>query len=448
MLAFLVFFLLCIATVAWSFANPTRLLSMPFLMAGTGLFWIVPQLYVLSTYGQPEDMKNCSVFVYYMICCYLAAYSGFGLYTPRESRVRMDFHPIMFTRLAWATSILGGAGVLLLNFYFWRHGAPAGLWTGWPVYFYTLSKLVIPGVVFFRLLYLRYHNIKHQHLAILVSIPILIMVFIHGRRAWTFMLVFAWLVPAVLVGSFKLRRWHATVGVMGAFFVVSLLPAYRGEVIRDGWSGLVRVVQERSPGQVLDRYFSTKQTSEVREAMNVFSAIRHDPQPGLGRRFWNSIVHGYLPGSLVGRRAKERLKFRVDEYDECIERAKSWGYLSSTAKQSFYTAKTGFVDSFAEFWFLGVVLYMVMGRVFRQIYHQAFIERDARGIITLAFVGFFPASIIYGQWSFMLPTMLPTIVLCAMACRYGVIPLRAERRGAAILKSRAFSSHFQQRRAS
>lgn len=427
MLAFLIFFALCLATVAWAFAHPTRLLSLPFLMAGTGLFWVVPQLYVLSTYGQPEDLKNSSAFVYYVICCYLAAYIGFGFYSPRASVVRMDLDPDMFTRLAWVTSILGGVGVLLLNFYFWKFGAPKGLWTGWPVYFYTLSKLVIPGVVFFRLLYLRYRNIKHQYLAILVSIPILIMVLIHGRRAWTFMLVFAWIVPAVLVGSFKLRRWHATVGIIGAFFVVSLFPAYRSEVIRNGWSGLVKVVQEKSPGQVLERYLSTKQTSEIREAMNVFSAIRHDPRPGLGRRFSNSIVHGYLPGSLIGRGLKSKLKFRVDEYEECVARARSWGYLSSAAKQSFYTAKTGFVDSFAEFWYLGVILYLVMGRIFRGIYHRAFVECDARGMIALAFVGFFPASVVYGEWSFMLPTMLPTIILCWVSCKYGVAPRRMRR---------------------
>ena len=319
-------------------------------------------------------------------------------------------------QIAIATSCLGMAGMLALNIYLHLVGVN-GLWTGWPVYLYTLSKLVIPGLILVRLLYFLTYEIKYRLWSLALVIPILVQAFLNGRRAWTFLLIFAWFLPAVMVGRFRLRPLYGLAAIAIAFLVFTLFPAYRNYAHEDGYAAMWQEVQNRPPTEVLANFFSGEQTLELRDAVVLTGIVKEFKLHSFGVRILNRVIQHYVPGSLIGRELKESLKFATPQYSDYENKMQIKNeYAGGDVK--FYTAKTGFFDSYAEFSIFGVALYFILGMVFRRAENLCFDQWDLRGVLFMCLLGFLPGAVAYDEWANVLTLYLPSTFIFLMCLRY------------------------------
>ena len=416
---FIVLLAICLGIVGWAVSVPRYILSAPFQVAGTCLFFVIPQLYVLQSRPDLVPAMGLDRYTLYAAICVLGCFIGYTMESRSQATSEPRFvHEPRLARLALLTSCAGVFGMIALHLYSTFIGIQ-GPWTGWPVYLYTLSKLVIPGLILYRLLYLVFRRRHYLMLSLVFVLPIVAQALGNGRRSWLFMLAFAWFFPMVLFGKIRIRRIYAIASLVAAFVIVVFLPAYRTQIRRHGYQMLPQIIAERPPAEVLRHYFSGDQTLEVRDSCVLMALIQRSGRHSFGARIYNGFVQQYFPGSLLGHELKRRIKLPVPQYLEAErELQRRHNYRGGSVKE--YTSKTGFYDSYGEFWFLGSLLFFFLGRVCRFVEDRCFLQGDPRAILTLAFVGFVPAAIVYAEWNFALSVYLPSFVILYAAIKYAV----------------------------
>tara|TARA_R110002049_G_scaffold4601_4_gene31856 strand:- start:86232 stop:87437 length:1206 start_codon:yes stop_codon:yes gene_type:complete len=358
-------------------------------------------------------------YTFFAIGCIIACVLGYSrepeFHDSPRSTSSIDIEKVGW--IAIATSMLGLAGMVALSIYIQVIGV-RGLWTGWPVYLYTLSKFVFPGLILVRMLYFVTFDFKYRIWSFVLVAPILIQAFQNGRRSWTFLLLFAWFLPAVMAGRVRLRPVYGVLALVGAFFVVTLFPAYRDYARKEGYAVMWQHVKERPPSEVLDHYFSGKQTLEIRDAVVLTSIVRENQLYSYGVRMLNGMIQNYVPGSLIGHDAKDGLKFSAPKYEAFENDIQvTDGFQGGSVK--FYTAKTGFFDSYAEFSYFGVLLYFALGYWFRRVEDLCFVKKDLRGVLFMCFLGFLPAAVVYDEWKNVLSLYLPTTFILFLCIYFG-----------------------------
>lgn len=420
-IALAVFVIVCFGILLWAIQTPRRLMSCPFQVAGTSIFFILPQLFVLQHATHLAPRNGVITYTVYSAFCIAATFVGYTMQVPSYLIDRRDIREQSLYRLAIAVAVTGLVGEVALVYYLTYIGV-SGLWQGWPVYLYTMSKLVIPGLVIFRTMTLLFQRQKYAIWTYILLVPIAVQAFGFGRRSWFFMLVFSWFLPLVLMRKIKMRRAYALVGIALAFFVIVMFPAYRDRIRAVGYSNVARVIRERPPSQVLRHYFSGKQTLEVRDACVLMAAVEHSGEHSFGIRMVNGLIKQYVPGGLVGREFKKTIMLPVPDYEK-LERQLQMKTRHTGGEVRFYTSKTGFFFSYAEFWWFGALLYFFMGRLYRRIEDACYDHRSSEAILALAFVGFIPAAVVYGEWHFVIATYLPAIVLVFITKKYALGPV-------------------------
>lgn len=406
--------MMCALVFIWALEDTRRALSCPFQFAAASLVFILPQLVILEL-AKPLPAEICWPFALYCILAFAAVLFGHHNYNPPPLRQLSVVNERRLVNVAGFTTLAGFTGVIGLQIYLRRYGEIRGLWTGWPVYFYTLSKLLVPSLVLWRLLYVFRKRQGAYKMGLLVSIPFFFAAVINGRRSWALMFAFSWFLPLLLTRQLRLKTWHVIAFNIFAFLVITLFPAYRQQLRNEGIEGLKSAILARSPADVLREYFSGDQTLEVADGIRGFAAVQATGRYSYGLRFWDCLVHTYVPGTLIGHESKNKMKTVLGSYSDLTRTAIQDGAVTYTKGAAFYTAKTGFLDSFAEFSWFGLVLYYFLGRYYKRLYVNAVERSDEGSIIVLAFIAFVPSGIVYGEWAFILTTHLPLFVIAWMS---------------------------------
>jgi hypothetical protein len=105
-------------------------------------------------------------------------------------------------------------------------------------------------------------------------------------------------------------------------------------------------------------------TIELRNAIAYKEIIDRKQSFDLGAQFWNRLIQIYVPGSLVGADTKEALKIGTDLYD--FDYASDEGYSRLVG-----STLTGFLQAYADFWFLGAMIYLGSGFILGRLYRRA-----------------------------------------------------------------------------
>lgn len=415
----ILFIIVCFGVVIWAIQEPRRLLSCPFQVAGTCIFFVLPQLFVLQHATHLAPRSGVDKYTIYSSICVVATFIGYTMKTSASVVSHRKVDEQSLYRLAMFVALMGLMGEVALAYYLTQIGV-TGLWRGWPVYLYTLSKLVIPGLVVFRTMTLMYRRQKYALWSYLLLIPISIHAFGFGRRSWLFMLVFSWFLPMVLMRKIKMKRSYALTGIVIAFLVIVMFPAYRSQIRSVGYVEIAKVLRDRPPSQVLRHYFSGKQTLEVRDACVLTSVVDNSGEHSFGSRLVNGIIKQYFPGGLLGHELKKALMLPVPDYEK-LEQQLQMRTRHTGGEVRYYTSKTGFFFSYAEFWWFGTLLYFFMGRIYRRIEDACYSHQSSEAVLTLAFIGFIPAAVVYGEWHFVLAIYLPAIALVFVTKKYALV---------------------------
>lgn len=411
-------YILTAGGLAWGLQSTKRIVEAPFLYAVGMLLIICPQFYV-ATYNVwrvPEQAFR--VFSIMTVLCTIALYWGYvsggkaikrKQYSPPNYRWIIDDNRLF--NLGLFIGILGTFGSIQVRSF----GEIEGLWRGWPVYWYTLSKLALPGISLILISYFQSGKLYRLICALSLSFFPLQAIVVYGRRTMSFVLPFTYLLP-MLIYKPKLRipRWAIAGALVLSFVIVYALPYWRGEFKQGQYFDIIR---ERPIPEIVNDIFSGEQdkTLEVIDGMIVAGAYFETNNYGFGiDRVYNSVIHRYVPGGLIGRALKDSLFIGAGT-------SRDWVGDIYGIPVSFYTAKTAFSEVFGEFSFFGCILFFYVGYFFRRTHHAATHYFDGRAIIFLCFFITFPAGLPYGSMLTFLVGQLPNIMIMVIAFKWCLV---------------------------
>ncbi len=411
----IIIYLLTIGGLAWGLYNTRRIIKAPFLYAVGMALIICPQFYVATYNPWRVPDQAFRIFSIMVVLCTIALYWGHSKagraiirqsYSPPSYRWAIDDNRLFC--LGLFISLIGTFGAVQLR----SLGEIEGLWRGWPVYWHTLSTLVLPGISLLLISYFQSKKLYRLVLALCFSFFPFQAIVVLGRRSATFTLPFIYLFPLLLYKpKLRIPRWAVAGSLVLALIVVYAFPYWRGE-FKEG--RYLDVIRERPASEIVSDMFSGEQdnTLEVVDAMILTGAYYETNRYGFGiDRVYNSLVHRYVPGELIGRELKASLFL-----GEGV--SKDWVSEVYGIPVAFYTAKTAFSEVFGEFSFFGCILFFYTGYFFCRAHHAATYYFDGRAIIFLCFFITFPAGLSYGSMLNYMVTQLPSILIMLFAFKW------------------------------
>lgn len=413
------FIIICLLTawgLWWGLRDTRRIIEAPFLYS-TGMALIIcPQLYVATYNYWRVPIQAFRVFSFMVVLCTIFLFLG---YSKGCKSVNPNKHMPRYTwkiddsrlfKFGLLISILGLVGVFQLR----ALGEIEGLWQGWPVYWQTLSKLMLPGIT---LILISCFQSKKQH-RLLIALSLTYFPFLNilaGRRFMAFTLPFIYLMPFLIYNpKIRIPRKFVIASLLAGLIVVYAVPYWRGEFQSGRY---FEAAQEKPIGEIISDIFSdeSEKTLEVIDAMIVTGAHFVTSQYGLGiDRVYNSLIQSYVPGGLLGRDFKQSLYIGTNV-------SQDWVTGVYGIPVAFYTAKTGFSELFGEFFFFGSFIFYGVGYLFGKASKMIFHYFDGRAIIFLCFFVTFPASMPYDAPLANIVISIPNIVIMLTSIRWCLV---------------------------
>lgn len=366
-LGIFLFVIVGIIAVIPAFLRPRRIIEFPFMIGACLLVWIVPQAYV--TMADAAEITEGMFFRFCLFGATCVAAGLIGYYWAIKSSKRPAYPIRKYDtekayRLGLTICLLGAGGHIGL----WVHGPVEGPWTGWPVYFFTLTKISLAGIPLILISYLKKRQTYRLVVAILFLLPWIASIFAGGRRENTFSVVTMIIAVAILRLRWQPPRITLPLGLLGAAIVSYAFPIWRSSFDEQGF---IASVKATSLGDVASKT-REKGGEEFRDSVVLFEVIRttSDHQYGLG--VIDRLVKEYVPGSIIGKDLKGSFRVLDDAWDSRMAKAFSLGRVING-----YTAKAGFLDAFLEFGYLGVFIFAGLGYVWGLILRPALAGDDA-----------------------------------------------------------------------
>lgn len=396
----------------WGISNTRRLIEAPFLYSVGMAVIVCPQLFVATNHYWRVPQQAFRVFSIMVILCTVALYWGYSWgrkTTQKQQHVFPEYrweidHNRLF-RLGLLIGLIGTFGrIQVLSF-----GEIEGLWRGWPVYWATLSRLTQPGISLILISYFHSRQLYRLVCALGLSFLPFQLIITGGRRAMAFTLPFIYLLPIHMYKPrFRIPRPVVICALALALVIVYAVPYWRGSFSDGRYFDIIR---ERPIQEIASDMFSgdRDRVLEVIDGMIVTGAHYETNRYGLGiDRIYNTMIHRYVPGGLIGRDLKNSLFLNSGM-------SRDWVATVYGIPVSFYTAKTSFSEVFGEFSFFGCILFFYVGYFFRIIHYRAIYLSDGRAIIFLCFFITFPAGLPYGSMLNTIVGQLPIIVVMMLA---------------------------------
>jgi len=403
-------FILTAWKLFWGLRDTRRIIEAPFLYAVGMALIVCPQLYIAaSNYWRVPDQA-------YRIFCIMVVLCSIALYWGYSKAGKAKHHSISHIwiiddnrlfKLGLIVACLGAFGSFQV-----RSLGEIQAWRGWPVYWYTLSKLALPGISLMLISFFQSKKLYRLVWALGFSIYPFLAIFEAGRRSMTLVLPFIYLLPLLLhKPRLQISRWVIISGLIAAFIVVYAFPYWRGE-FKEG--NHIEVISERPITQIVGDTFSSEsdKTLEIIDGMIVTGAHYEEHKYGWGiSQIYNSLIQHYVPGGLIGRDLKDALRLGEGISQE-------WVSSVYGIPVAFYTAKTAFAELFGAFSFFGSIVVFFLGYLFRRVRDAVVYRFDGRAIIFLCFFLTLPASLAYGGLLNRIVLQVPDILIMLLAFRW------------------------------
>ncbi len=352
--------LLCAGLIAWGLVDRKRVLEFPFLAAWAVALQILPQLYAVRSTEVPYPEDGPSRVLLMTIFCLAMTAAGYSIPGRRPAVPQWRFEG---ARLLIGATVLVGVGQL---FGFLIRRLPedvtrAAQWSGTPVAYLFFANLAPYGFAIALALFLKFKNTWAFLLLIPNLISTLATIILYGRRTVT-----ATFFLTILCLLWFTKRWlpPRTLVVVGLLvFGIFVFSAgdYRHVMISDDEARWAEVREIDFLGNLRPDAMVGGSTNEMVNAMYYMSAVSDTREFDLGLSLYNGLVAAYVPRQLVGEAAKASLM--VDLPDQAF---KVFGY-----EPNIGSCQTGIAEAFLSFWYLGCLLYFLLGLVMRRLWDGA-----------------------------------------------------------------------------
>ncbi|HNS21383.1 MAG TPA: hypothetical protein PKH24_12850 [Sedimentisphaerales bacterium] len=410
MIAKALFFLLVVLSVAFLLSSLRRregVFEFPTLFAGAFLFSIVPQLinHVFYPGRLPAKVYEDHGVEYGLIMCILCLVAGIASYrgTPRVRREttlwRIDVDRLF--RAGVALYLVGTFGALKLaalsgglREQFTEGGHYALEWSGAPVIWSYVSKLLPFGLLLcLNSVLIRGSLWKWTVVVLMTLYPLAVIVFL-GRRAMVFRLALIVFISVWFQRRWTPPRWLCLTGMALGGMCIILAPSYRTYANQTGdIRGALRQADMQS---AVEKYAMGERGEGIENLIIGIPARLSYLSFSWGSGFWNGMIAYWVPGQIVGYRLKQGLMLRIGAGDDEV----FWKYcgLGFAPGGAF---STGPYSAFREFGFFGCLLFFMMGRFYRWLWHLA-AKRRSLG-----------AQVFYVSFALAVPMAVVTSVLLA-----------------------------------
>lgn len=355
------FFIVCLALLAWGLIRRERIYQYPFFMGAIFIAFIRPQ--ATAIIGNPGVVSQPALERVLLFSCLCAAASWLGYQLKPNANWIAKFHiPLNQRRLFEAGLILLSISYAC-NFVLSRitiQVTATGTWTGPATILVFFAQVIYIAFTIFLLRFLQKPSIANVVWVALASIQPLNDIILVGRRqpTMTFLIIIGlcfWLVRRSMP-----PRWVFIIAVTALVYVIPLVGELRGDfwmlIFQRDWQAIINASQQSfdnlRDGEVL----------ELRNAAVLMDAAEKSGQYGFGTGFWDRLVFQYVPGQIVGYEVKSSLQFNWTQYDL----GGMYGYVMPTG-----TTPTGVGDSFVEFGYFGCLVFALIAYLFKSVWVPA-----------------------------------------------------------------------------
>jgi hypothetical protein len=407
-----IIYLLTGAGIVWGLIDTRRVIQAPFLYAVGMLLILCPQLYIAANRNLPDEAFW--VFSLMVVLCSIALYWGYssGTKTRNNNKYRWVINDDRAFQLGLFAASIGTIGTVQII----TMGEIKD-WRGWPVYWITLAKFIVPGISLILISFIQSKKPTRLIYAIFFSLSPLSSIFLAGRRSATLTLPLVYLLPWLIYNpKIRISRLAILGFIFFAFVVAYAFPYWRSQF---KYGNYWEIIQNYPLAQIIEEMFSSDSEKVLEIVDGIVTAGAHYQLSnyGLGwTKIYNGLVQNYVPGGLIGQDIKDALRFGDGIDLDWISQAYGIPVAS-------YTAKSAYTELFGEFSFFGCAVLFYVGKWFRQLYDATIYQFDGRAIIFMCFFIALPTSIAYGALIDGLITQIPQISVMLLAFKWCLIKL-------------------------
>ena len=353
----------CLCLTFWGMRKPERIYQYPFLVAAIFIAFLMPQAFSLT---QNLGVVSAASVESMLIVCCLCLWMSLLFYRirPNPKIIKRLNRPsddkklfqagMAFACISFASSLLLSRISITTNVY--------GNWTGPATILYFFGNLRYIALAIFLNSFLRKPSIQRFFWVMVGLVPTLETVLLYGRRTPTFTLLALVGLSLLFVKRVTPPRFLVVIFIFLAAFLIPVIGTQRG----DFWNAFLSgTLEPSSILEGLDRILLKGDVLELRNGTMLLEAADKLKKFGLGSGLWNDIVFQYVPGQLVGYDLKQSLQA-------------NWGVSSEDLLQVFGivfspgSTKTGVGESYAEFGYLGCLVFGAIAYLYRHVWIAAF----------------------------------------------------------------------------
>lgn len=350
-------------------ARGEKLSQLVFLFSAVHLFYIFPKVIALSESGTQAAQyfqANGTTFIvaYMALACYLATIITYSLLAPGGGLAYgINGIGALSRRLRRFSVVIGCLGLLgflglmarsggLQNYFFGLAFYEQEL-TGITVWLIFLSRFIYPAIAAMALIAtLRPTRLTLTLLALLALFPLMNIVFLF-RRSDLLLLGFIAAYALAMSGRMRVNRMYMLAALGAAAVSITLFPYLRQESISavTGWqySSADMTLRER-----IEDSFDVSDSDEIVRAASAIDLSYKTGRLDFGAFVWDSMVHQFIPATLVGAEAKQSLLLGQREGHDDVQ-----SYFNE--QSFFYVAPMGFAQSYEQFGLFGWIIFAGFG---------------------------------------------------------------------------------------
>jgi len=347
------------------FIWPKAIFEYPFVVGMLLSVWLLPQAWAVEQQGlagafNPTEAWNYMTLCMIFLCAgYLVGRKiGAQRAAKRQATLALMYSDRRMTQASVVLILIGAVAYILMQRTLATTVYEAG-WTGIIIVYAMLSLCLVFGAALSFLIFLRTKSRVALILFLIATAIYLPILLVSVKREYIFDFAVIIMGGLFLVKKFVPPRALLLACCLIGSFIVNKAGDLRGYV-HENDSSLIGALTST---EVLSGQYAAKGGRAAPEVTGAVTDIAiaselGDYHPFVG--IYNGMVSRYFPAFLFGRDAKNALTIKTEEANPLSNRAQSNG-----------ATRTGFSDTFTDFWYFGVLAFVTLGVFFGWLYSFA-----------------------------------------------------------------------------
>lgn len=386
---------------------PRKMFEFPYVVGMFLSVWLLPQAWALEKGGLADPFDPTIAWVYMSLCVVflVAGYFGGRLLGKQTAERKQAEIATMYSekRMAQASMVLiavGAGGFFMMARTAEATTYEAG-WTGIVIVYAMLAQCLVFGAALNFLIYIRTRNRVSLILFLVATAIFSPGLLVAVKREFIFEFAIIIFGSLFLVRNFVMPRFFLFAACLVGAFIVNQAGMLRGYVKNNDTT----LVGALTSSEVLSgEYGKNMQNPAAPEVTGAVTDIAIATDIGEYRPFvslYNGMVSRYFPAVVFGREAKNALMIKV------TENPLSNRYFANGA------TRTGFSDTFLDYWYFGVFAFAFLGGLFGWLFSMATVGglRDQYLYISLLGTGLHGITHAFQEFVCALPFLLLVVWL-------------------------------------